>query len=276
MKSYGIWSTLATLGSFTLSSAKTLNFVAHEDDDLLFLSPDLIRDILSGEPIRTVFLTAGDAGMGSDYWNSREDGSRAAYARMAVASNNWDEDVIYVGDKTISLYTLQDDDDISLAFMHLPDGNMDGTGFGGTDQNDSLQKLWDGDIDVIRTIDGSGVQYTRDELLDTIAALIDDFDPDEVKTGDYVNDFGDGDHSDHYATGYFVDNALQQADSDADLTGYYGYPIQNMDVNLDDSDIEDKTNIFYEYAGYDTATCATDDACSSRPESAWLQREYEV
>ncbi|GKZ21779.1 hypothetical protein AbraIFM66951_008756 [Aspergillus brasiliensis] len=275
MKSYGLWSTLAALGSFTLSSAKTLNFVAHEDDDVLFLSPDLIRDILSGEPLRTVFLTAGDAGLGSDYWNGREDGSRAAYARMAVASNNWDYDVIYINDKTISLYTLQDDNNISLAFLHLPDGNMDGTGFG-PDQNDSLQKLWNGDIDVIRTIDGSGVQYTRDELLQTLAALIADYDPDEVKTGDYVHDFGDGDHSDHYATGYFVDNALQQSGSNAGLTGYYGYPIQNMDVNLNDSDIEDKTNIFYEYASYDTATCASDDACSSRPESAWLQREYEI
>ncbi|RAK95976.1 uncharacterized protein BO80DRAFT_429482 [Aspergillus ibericus CBS 121593] len=275
MKTYSLLGTVAIIGSFPFASTKTLNFVAHQDDDLLFLSPDLIRDILSGEPIRTVYLTAGDAGLGSDYWLGREHGSQAAYARMSVASNNWIQSDAGIDGKAITLYTLQDDNDISLAFMHLPDGNLDGTGFA-ADENDSLQKLWDGSIDEIRTIDGSGTTYTRDELLQTIAALIDDFEPDEVKTGDYVNDFGDGDHSDHYATGYFVDNALQASNSNAGLTGYYGYPIQDMDVNLNDSDIEDKTNIFYEYAAYDTATCSTADSCSSRPESAWLLREYQV
>ncbi|OOF95011.1 hypothetical protein ASPCADRAFT_208632 [Aspergillus carbonarius ITEM 5010] len=275
MKTYSLLSTVAIIGSFPFASTRTLNFVAHQDDDLLFLSPDLIRDILSGEPVRTVFLTAGDAGLGPDYWQSREQGSLAAYARMSVASNTWIQSDAGIDGSAITLYTLRDDQDISLAFMHMPDGNLDGTGFA-ADQNDSLEKLWDGLIDEIRTIDGSGTTYTKEELLQTIAALIDDFEPDVVKTGDYVNDFGDGDHSDHYATGYFVDNALQASNSDANLIGYYGYPIQDMSVNLNDSDIEDKTNIFYEYAAYDTSTCSTADSCSSRPESAWLQREYQI
>ena len=54
----------------------TLNFVAHEDDDLLFLSPDLLHDLHNGKCVTTVLLTAGDAGDVSSYWLGREDGSK--------------------------------------------------------------------------------------------------------------------------------------------------------------------------------------------------------
>src|ERR1700694_2302046 len=44
------------------TSGTTLNIVAHEDDDLLFLSPDLLHAIQAGRAVRTVFVTAGDSG----------------------------------------------------------------------------------------------------------------------------------------------------------------------------------------------------------------------
>ncbi len=36
-----------------------LTIVAHPDDDLLFLNPDILRDIEAGRCARTVFVTAG-------------------------------------------------------------------------------------------------------------------------------------------------------------------------------------------------------------------------
>src|SRR6185437_16971348 len=65
-----------------------LNIVAHEDDDLLFLSPSLLHAIQGGGPIRTIFVTAGDAGSSSTYWNGRQNGIQAAYAQMAGVTNN--------------------------------------------------------------------------------------------------------------------------------------------------------------------------------------------
>src|SRR5262245_28199466 len=38
--------------------ASAMYVVAHEDDDLLFLSPDLLHDIQSGACVTTVFVTA--------------------------------------------------------------------------------------------------------------------------------------------------------------------------------------------------------------------------
>lgn len=58
-------------------------------DDLLFLSPDLLHDIQAGRCVRTVYLTAGDAGRGERYWLGREDGVRAAYAQMAGVADRW-------------------------------------------------------------------------------------------------------------------------------------------------------------------------------------------
>ena len=49
-------------------------FSAHQDDDLIFMSPSLLNDVASGVGVWTVYLTAGDAGLGEDYWRGREEG----------------------------------------------------------------------------------------------------------------------------------------------------------------------------------------------------------
>ena len=41
----------------------------------------------------------------------------------------------------IPLFTLSGKPGISLAYMRLPDGNLNGSGFGSTG-NESLQQLW--------------------------------------------------------------------------------------------------------------------------------------
>ncbi len=71
------------------ATGSILNIVAHEDDDLLFLSPDLLHAIQSGRTVRTIIVTAGDAGDGASYWQSRESGSMAAYAQMSGVANSW-------------------------------------------------------------------------------------------------------------------------------------------------------------------------------------------
>ena len=54
-----------------------IQIIAHQDDDLLFQSPDLLRDVDAGRCVRSVFVTAGDSGYGNDYWQSREEGAEA-------------------------------------------------------------------------------------------------------------------------------------------------------------------------------------------------------
>src|SRR5690606_16737162 len=46
---------------------KILSFVAHPDDDLLFMNPDQDDAIRQGQCVYTVYLTAGDRGDGMAY-----------------------------------------------------------------------------------------------------------------------------------------------------------------------------------------------------------------
>ena len=73
----------AVASAATCGGGATMNFVAHEDDDLFFQSPNLLNEIKSGTCLRTVYALAGDAGEDSVYWMDREAGVRAAYAYMA-------------------------------------------------------------------------------------------------------------------------------------------------------------------------------------------------
>jgi LmbE family N-acetylglucosaminyl deacetylase len=68
-----------------------LNVVAHPDDDLLFLSPDLLDALRSGDDVRTVYLTAGDAGRAQEYWRGRTLGVGAAYATLLGVPDAWRE-----------------------------------------------------------------------------------------------------------------------------------------------------------------------------------------
>ncbi|MFD1048698.1 FtsX-like permease family protein, partial [Kibdelosporangium lantanae] len=53
--------------------AKVLNIVAHHDDDLLFLSPTLMKDLRDGNTVRTVFLVASDYHTYPTYMQATED-----------------------------------------------------------------------------------------------------------------------------------------------------------------------------------------------------------
>src|SRR5262245_22237578 len=111
-------------------ATSVMNLVAHEDDDLLFISPDLVHAIGGGGTcVRTVFLTAGDAGQDQTYWSGREAGIKAAYAQMAGVANTWTQSNAAVPGQTVSLFTLAGNSAVSVAFMRLPDGLTDGSGF---------------------------------------------------------------------------------------------------------------------------------------------------
>ena len=277
MKSTFALRALSLLAQYSLASAqqtlKTLNIVAHQDDDLLFLSPDLLHNVQGGAGLRTVFLTAGDAGQGFEYWNGRQEGSLAAYAQMAGVANEWTESDSGVPDADIPLNTLNGRNDISLAFLQLPDGGLDGTGWDSTGHV-SLLQLWNGDIDSIESITGS-TEYSKDKLLTSLAWLIEGYDPLRINTLDYVYDVDiNRDHPDHSVTGFFADNAARQSTSNAELAGYVGYPTKDMTPNVSGTDLTQKQDAFWTYAGYDAGTCGSPEACGGRPELQWLSRMY--
>jgi LmbE family N-acetylglucosaminyl deacetylase len=227
----------------------TLNIVAHEDDDLLFLSPDLLHAIQAGRDVRTVFLTAGDTGSDVAYWRGRESGMRAAYAQMCGVADVWTQTDAGIAGHPIPVFTLSDHPSVSLAFMRLPDGGFDGSGSPSTN-HESLQKLWTGSISTIHTIDGSS-SYSKETLTSTLTSLMLSFRPDQINTQDYVGTYGDGDHSDHHTVAYVVQAAVQQYTTPHRLTGYEAYSTSYRPANVSGADLVAKEKAFYAYVPYD-------------------------
>ncbi|KAE8402112.1 putative deacetylase LmbE-like domain-containing protein [Aspergillus pseudonomiae] len=260
MRASFLLAAIGFLDQLPCSAAQTLNIVAHQDDDLLFLSPDILHEVQAGRRVRTVFLTAGDAGeVSTGYWEQRQAGSQAAYAQMADVSDIWTQSDAGIDGKNIPAFTLAGNPDISLVFLQLPDGNGVGDGFPNTGSA-SLQKLWQSEISSIQTVNGS-TSYTNDELIDTLASLMSDFSPDRINTQDYTHEYGGGDHSDHYTTAYYVQQAAERYSTTHTLTGYTGYPIQSMAQNVFGDDLQAKQSAFFTYAAHDSKVCHDVASC---------------
>ena len=105
-----------------------LTIVAHEDDDLIFVNPDIITDIRANRCVRTIFLAAGDAG--NEYPDSlyRENGPEAAYAQMVGVADNWTTISDDIPGRNITVRALVGRPNVSIAFLRLPDGFPSGSG----------------------------------------------------------------------------------------------------------------------------------------------------
>ncbi|MCB9508164.1 MAG: VCBS repeat-containing protein [Myxococcales bacterium] len=62
-------------------SGATVVIVAHQDDELLFITPDITRAVRSGRPYRAIYVTAGDGCFTRDSL-ARDAGARAAITRL--------------------------------------------------------------------------------------------------------------------------------------------------------------------------------------------------
>ena len=249
--------------------------VAHEDDSLLFQSPSLLQNIQSNTCVCTVHLTAGDNGLGESYWSDREVGMEAAYAQMAGVADSWTASSLTIGSHQIVLDTLTAQPNITLVFMRLPDGNSgNGTGTAMYDYQ-SLMQLWQGTESTITAVDGS-TSYDLQDLINTLAAMMNSFQPQLIATQDFVNTFGDGDHMDHYATADLALAAHKLFTSPHNFVGYEGYPVSSLAANVSGDLLFTKQAVFYTYGGFDENACSSADSCSSTTYATWLERQYTV
>ena len=65
--------------------------VAHQDDDLIFMNPDIRDSIAAGNNVSIIYLTSGlnSAPDYTRYWLSRLNGVKASYAQQSALANNW-------------------------------------------------------------------------------------------------------------------------------------------------------------------------------------------
>lgn len=266
----------------TCRNATTLNFVAHQDDDILFLNPDITIDLQSGRCVRTVFVTAGDGGHGAAYVAGRERGAQAGYATLLHAKNIWLQRIVRLpGGEYVRISNLKDHPEVSLIFMRLPDGGLDGAGFAAT-RYQSLSKLEKGAITKIRSVDQQST-YTKAALESALSELMALYNPAEIRTLSSLQGNVLRDHSDHGSTGRFTTrahDAYQQQKFEnllqVPISYYVGYPIRESPVNVVGAPYDEKLAAFLAYSKYDGGVCHSAEECANTPTyGSYLSREYQ-
>lgn len=245
-----VWLALClSSGPAVASPLGQLQIVAHEDDDLYFMTPALPDGIATGEPSWTVFLTAGDAGRSSSYWLSREAGIRAAYAQMTGVPNSWTSHPVTFEGRTLTAFRLNTVQEVIVVFLRLPDGNPNGTGYAATGF-ESLRNLWNGPPGtLIHSLDGAH-QYTRSGLIDLLAAILRQRDPSVLRIQDMTAYHG-SDHSDHVHAGRFAFEAHLRHPAAHRLRAYRAYNIETLPSNLSAAEIAESDAIITTYGAFD-------------------------
>ncbi|HEX3731572.1 MAG TPA: PIG-L family deacetylase [Mycobacteriales bacterium] len=266
---------------------RTVVGVAHQDDDLLFMNPDLQHEIDAGSCVSVVYLTAGDAGHKDDYYvESREDGVREAYAKLTRAPNRWWRADLYSPGHRLRSFTLSTSagrEGVRLVFMRLPDGFPKGQE-SSSQNNASLLKLFRGELTEIHAVDQSA-SYSEAQLLETLRWLRAKFRPNVLRTLDYDNiDFNGSvasitapaDHSDHSVAARYFRTAF--AGHRISIYSYLGYRIGGWPSNVAPLDEQRKSEAFRAYVrheGCHPADCPPPpDRVVSSSYALYISRQY--
>ena len=257
-----------------------MQFVAHEDDDILFMNPDLLHDIEAKKCVRTIYFTAGDSGGGDLYWIGRQKGSEAAYDSMMGKPNQvWTERVVkFPGGQIAIVANPKGNHAISLIFLHLPDGNPNGTGFSKYGYQ-SQNKLYFGKIDSINTVSADS-SYTSAQLTDALVHLMESYKPNQLRSHSGYGGTHYVDHNDHtnvarYATRAYEAYMKTHPQPSPSLTYYLGYPVHGLAPNVMGADYEKKAASFIAFSRFDGATCHTVYECNTRSVyGLYLARQY--
>ena len=240
-----------------------LNVVAHEDDDLLFMSPDLSQSIQAGSPSVTVYTTSAEASHSpdvtpEDYAAMRQAGERNAYAAMAGVPNIWERTAIVTpAGTTLELATLRGRPDVRLVFLRLHDYW-------------DLRSLWYGWVGEIGTVLPTGSPaakadvYTRQTLVDTLTWLMKKFSPTVVRTQNpepiawFVpgDEPYDPDNIDHTATARYTEEAVKayhgpNGDGRVEVRNYRGYDEGQLPTNLSPAQRAVRDKYFLAYTAVD-------------------------
>jgi LmbE family N-acetylglucosaminyl deacetylase len=225
---------------------RSVFLVAHQDDWQVFMGDAVSGILKGGSPATFIYLTAGDDGRDSVYWQTRE---RAALRSTAVAMGEVVPDAQGIQCATIPVvkHAVRK---CSLGstesyFLRLPDGNRNGAGFARYNHQ-SLRLLRAKRISSVTAVDGSATYQGWPDLVATIGELAGGTGGDVlIHTTDPSIAANPHDHFDHRMAGFLVEDLRKQR-----MTGaryYEGYALATRAPNRSNAESRVKTAIFLAY-----------------------------
>ncbi|MFJ6138817.1 hypothetical protein [Kitasatospora sp. NPDC092286] len=274
---------------------KIVQIVAHQDDDLLFMNPDVSSSIRRGFPVVTVFITAGDANRGPAYARDRQRGVRRAYAQMAGVrgcgddgSGCWMREVYrpVEGGPAVERDTLRSATYTRVVFLNLPEWtDRDAAYLGG----EALDRLWRDPALSSSTLDMDGAggvwpqRYDRAALIGVLNGLLAAEEATLVRVQDPAPDPSlAADHGDHIRAAWFGQAAVDRYSATGRrrvvVEHYRDYNTRNSPANLASAESAGK------HATFEGAYAPTDDeladeltpgVCADQKRyRCWQSRQY--
>ena len=268
-----------TIGSVRLLPNQTgqvdVAVVAHQDDWQVFMGDVLTQRLRSGNRGIFVYLTAGDDGLDSVYWQARE---RAALQSTRIAAaipvtTPLACSAVQIRDHSIRKCSVGNTESF---FLRLPDGKRDGKGFARYGYR-SLRKLRANPGSEITAIDASTTYRGWTDLLTTVGAIIGrDSAAATIHTSDPNIVRNPHDHFDHRMAGLLVAELRKQHSLGA--VYYVGYALATRAANRSNDQIQAKTALLL---AYDREMTAVNQKWSAYQEhrafySECMQRTYAV
>ncbi|WP_441250119.1 PIG-L family deacetylase [Kitasatospora sp. McL0602] len=312
---YGIWeATRETPGGRTVFGQPTVvgaglaggttsfsfvHVIAHPDDNLYFMNPDLDQAVASGAACVTVCLTDGESDgrnvlhserdrVPADrpgYTRARINGLAASYGAMATGDENspWDVELVsYLPGLQIEQHTLRAAPHIQLLFPALVEARAVSL-----PRPESLRGLWLGETERLATLPPARSRllpgaYSREELTATLTAVLDHYHPTVVRTLDPNPEHSlqppppghpggpvSLDHQDHTYSAYFAQAALARhfaagKGRSTSVESYLGYVNAGLPHNLDGPAVARKAKLLDVYGWTDDRDCGDPAGCGDR------------
>jgi LmbE family N-acetylglucosaminyl deacetylase len=249
--------------------------VAHQDDWQLFMGDVLTQRLRAGNRAVFVYLTAGDDGRDSVYWQTRE---RAALVSTRIAAGISVTEppvcaMVQIREHFIRKCTLGNTESY---FLRLPDGKRDGKGFARHGYR-SLRKMRARPSSEMSAVDASTTYRGWTDLMATVAAITNLDSPGvTIHTSDPIDARNPHDHFDHRMAGLLVADLRKQHRLGAMY--YVGYALATRAVNRSTAQTQAKTALLL---AYDREMTAVNKNWSAYQEhrafySECLQRTYAV
>ncbi|WP_405011471.1 PIG-L family deacetylase [Kitasatospora sp. NBC_01539] len=285
-----------------------VHVIAHPDDNLYFMNPDLDHALASGAACVTVCLTDGESDgrnvlhneLGRvtradrpAYTRARINGLTAALSLLATGDETgaWDISLVsYIDGHQVEQHTLRAAPYVQLILLALVEARSVSL-----HRKDSLRGLWVGETPRLATLPPvrsglpPGAGYSREQLVATLHAVLDHFRPTVVRTLDPNPEHSTKpgrtpqappvylDHQDHTYSAYFAQAALARHWAGgraraASVEHYLGYVNAVLPHNLDQAAVGRKVVALNSYGWADNRHCGDPAGCGDRKVGAGALR----
>lgn len=250
-----------------IARADSLFIVAHLDDDMIFMQPELI-DALAHGSSTTIYVLSGDPVRGNQRARFVFEAAMIAYEH-AAGSSDWECGSLRVTDLPVHHCRLRNRP-ISMIGLDIVDG-----GYSASERPESLLSLLEGRLTTLPILGPVGGQITVPLLIDELAALIAQTAPSELHVLDIMANHGN-DHAGHLMAAAFALWGAAQAGFQNTLISHRGYSVDPEPVNLSDADFALTKPMlgYFEACYFECGPCGTECATIADSHERYLRRQY--